>query len=71
MKQNKTKTKQVNMTPCKEANKDLIANYKEMRIYKLSDEEFRIIFLSKFRFSEDESILIPKEIKTRNKEQWM
>ena len=36
------------MTPPKETNKASITDPKEMKIYELSDKEFRIIFLRKF-----------------------
>lgn len=39
---------QVNMTTSKETNKAPITNLKGIKIYELSDIEFRIIFLRKF-----------------------
>lgn len=39
----------VNMTPPMETNKAPIAEPKEMEIYELSDNEFRILLLKKFR----------------------
>lgn len=39
---------QGNVTPVKETNKTLMADFKKMEIYEFSDEEFRIILLKKF-----------------------
>ena len=39
---------QVNIIPPKETNKAPITDPKEMEIYVLSDEEFKIILLKKF-----------------------
>lgn len=39
---------QVNVAPPKETNKALTTDLKEMEIYELSDEKFRIMLLKKF-----------------------
>lgn len=40
---------QGNMTPQRETNKAPMTDPKEMKIYELSEKEFRIIFSKKFR----------------------
>ena len=58
-----------NMTPPKETNKTPMTDPKEMEIYELSDKEFRIILLKKFKELQENTDIQINEIRKTMHEQ--